>query len=650
MRGLSLTKKLLLSTLTPILIIFGVLILVAKYKVEQSFEPFVMSSGLNQIEARAGEISAIIDKYRTYLTSLTQILQTEQLEVDTQVESNMGLSEQKQDWFKSEFDLLKEEESLENLFWISSQGQAWFANTQPSFDITQESGIAALLQQKKTEYVSNPRLINSKPIVTFAQAVYVEGQFYGVLGLHLPLEKLVSSVSKISLGQNSYGWLIDGSGLIIKHPNPKVAMKVNVKNADAHGFNGLQQHAPAILNGKSGGGTSHNARGWEVTLIWVPIENTPSWVLSVAVPTRVLNSKISEVTHSLMWIVGISLVVIIVILMVSLRYYLAAIAHTVRMLKEIAEGEADLTQKLRVSSKDELGDLSRYFNQFIARIHKLVAQVVTTTQTLGANSKQIHQASDQMTTDMDAQQIEIDQIAAAMNQLTDRVSDVSVHAKTAFEAATKGRKESKVGNCQIDKTIEAINNQSDVISKTAEQINQLEQSGNQISEVMEVITSITEQINLLALNAAIEAARAGEAGRGFAVVADEVRNLAVKTHDSTNEIQQTVEELLLKIANAVKLMHETSEQAEQTVIQVKSTSETLNNINESIGSVEQVNTQIVQAAQEQKKTVDELNRNLERVVELSKNTITQANQVEQDSVELDESTQSLQGLVSKFKV
>ncbi len=478
----------------------------------------------------------------------------------------------------------------------------------------------------------------------------MEDQFLGILGIFLELNKLTATVDEVSLGENSYGWLIDGTGLIIKHPNKKVEMRVNVKKADSHGFNGLQQHAKAILSGHAGNGTSHNARGMEVSIIWAPISNSPNWVLSVAVPTKVLNSHVSEVIISLMWIIGVSLLIIIVILVLSLKIYLSPIGNTVAMLKEIAEGEADLTQQLCVKSHDELGDLSKYFNQFIGRIHKLVSQVTNTTDKLGENSTQIHQASHQMTTDMDNQQNEIDQIAAAMNELTCTVADVATHAKTAFNSAITGREEANEGKQKVDQVVLVMNSQSDLINKTAQQINQLEESGNQISDVMSVITSITEQINLLALNAAIEAARAGEAGRGFAVVADEVRNLAVKTHDSTNEIQQTVEGLLSEITNAVQLMHETSSQTEQTVIKVQETSVSLDTINHAISSVEEVNTQIANATEEQKSTVEELNKNLIRIVELSKNTITSASKVEQDGIELGVSTQSLQALVAKFKV
>lgn len=641
MRKFSLTQKLLLSTLVPILITFSILLLTTNYQVTHTLEPFVMASGLKQIQARAAQIAESINTYRLLLQRMSQ-----------SDELNKQYFEQKyQMWLLHEFEQLQSL-GVENLFWVDLQGAPIFAVAGGASPFMQEAGFTDLATSKTKFYISNPSVspISQRPIVTFAQSVFVEGQFKGIIGMQVMLNHLSEAVNKLSLGENSYGWLIDGSGLIVHHPNPKVAMQVHIQQADSHGFNGLQQHAKAILSHQSGHGTSHNARGWEVSIIWTPIRHSPNWVLSVAVPTKVLNHKINEVMQVLILIIGVSVLLIIGILVFSLKVYLAPLGQTVAMLQEIAAGEADLTQQLQVTTHDELGALSQYFNQFIGRIHEVVVQVVGVTQKLGTNAKQIHHASSQMNADMDTQQGEIAQIATAMNQLASTVGEVAEHAQNAFNAATTGRKEADTGKAQMHEVIRVMSAQSQVINQTAAQIHQLEESGKQIGDIMGVITTITEQINLLALNAAIEAARAGEAGRGFAVVADEVRNLAVKTHNSTNEIQQTVEDLLAKIAHAVQLMHATSTQAEQTAVQVQTTSDSLEAINRHIGSLEEVNTQIASASEQQKSTVDELNNKLNCIVDLSKSTATSTTLVEQEGMALDDSTHALQTLVARFKV
>jgi len=321
-----------------------------------------------------------------------------------------------------------------------------------------------------------------------------------------------------------------------------------------------------------------------------------------------------------------------------------------KRMHEIAKGEADLTQVLKIDRQDELGELAKGFNQFVERIRELIKNIGNTAQQLAASANQVESSSHNMGEAMNNQQSEVDQIAVAMNELVATVEEVARHAQDASDTAQTGGGEAASGTEQVQAVIASIKEQAEVINETAVEIENLQESGKQIGEVMTVIRGVAEQTNLLALNAAIEAARAGEAGRGFAVVADEVRTLAARTHESTEQIQSTIDELLKHITRAVTAMHTSSEGSNKTVTNAESAGQALVSINQAIDNIEGMNIQIASATQQQSSTVDELNRNLERIVELSSSTSHSSQEVANSGTQLSQLAAELQKLVGRFKV
>jgi methyl-accepting chemotaxis protein len=207
---------------------------------------------------------------------------------------------------------------------------------------------------------------------------------------------------------------------------------------------------------------------------------------------------------------------------------------------------------------------------------------------------------------------------------------------------------SQKGALTITDAIGIIDSLDSDILTASTSISQLKADSENIGGVLEVIRGIAEQTNLLALNAAIEAARAGEQGRGFAVVADEVRTLASRSHDATQEIQEMIERLQQGVTSAVKDMADVSKRASEGVAQVEESAEALAEISGSVSVINDMNTQIAAATEEQNAVAGEVSRNIEQIHQLSNDSVQSAYQTEQSSQKLMELAENLKIMVEQF--
>ncbi len=323
---------------------------------------------------------------------------------------------------------------------------------------------------------------------------------------------------------------------------------------------------------------------------------------------------------------------------------------TVEAMNEIAAGGGDLTRRLDESGDNEITRLGKAFNSFAEKVRVTVSKVSGSTSQLAAAAEEMSTIMEDTSRGTQQQQSETVQVVAAMNEMTSTVQEVARHANNAAEAANKADKASVEGKQVVINTMKAIEALSSEVNSAVTVIGQLEQDSENIGSVLDVIRGIAEQTNLLALNAAIEAARAGEQGRGFAVVADEVRNLASKTQQSTQEIQQMIERLQDGAQSAVKVMDESRSRAENSVSQAGQANISLEEIASSVSLIKDMNAQIADASEQQSSVVEEINRNIVNISGIVENTAKGAGQTAQASEELSRLAADLQSLVSQFKV
>lgn len=248
------------------------------------------------------------------------------------------------------------------------------------------------------------------------------------------------------------------------------------------------------------------------------------------------------------------------------------------------------------------------------------------------------------------QKAEIDQIATAMNEMTATVQEVANNTTQAREAASDATAQAREGALTVTESIGVIETLSDSVSSAEATIQVLAEDSKNIEGILEVITGIAEQTNLLALNAAIEAARAGEQGRGFAVVADEVRTLATRTQESTQQIRAMIEKIQAGANESVNKMVAARDKANEGVDYVERSAEALAEISGMVGSINDMNTQIATATDEQSTVAEEINQGTVRIHQLAEETSSGADETLRISRELDGMVNQLKDMVHRFAI
>nr|WP_225920139.1 methyl-accepting chemotaxis protein [Pseudomonas vanderleydeniana] len=392
-----------------------------------------------------------------------------------------------------------------------------------------------------------------------------------------------------------------------------------------------------------------------------PIPGAAAWQVLISVPEPVLmtpaldlQSKLQESSRQSLQaqaLLGgaVGLVGLIVMWLLG-RGISNPIRRVCGMLQDIANGEGDLTQRLKSERADEMGELANGFNRFLDKVQPVIAQLSTTSDQVRTTAQTVAMAAGDTSNGMDQQLREVDQVATAANEMSATSQDVARNAAQAAEAAKAG--DAAAGRCRtiIVQASSSIERLAQGMNDAMADVRHLEASSQTIGSVLEVIRSIAEQTNLLALNAAIEAARAGESGRGFAVVADEVRHLAKRTQDSISEIHGVIDRLQSGTRNVVAVIEVQHDLADASMAQAQQAVAALEQVNLSIETITEMNLQIASAAEEQSAVSEEVNRNVAAIRDVTGLLARQATESAQTSQALTSLANQQQTLVSHFKV
>ncbi len=361
-----------------------------------------------------------------------------------------------------------------------------------------------------------------------------------------------------------------------------------------------------------------------------------------------ITAKADRLTLTIWIMLMLGVLIAIVLAKISINIIFNPLANLRTTLTNI-EQNSDLSIMANIEANDEVGQMGNALNKMLTKIKTVMSQVTSASTQLAAASDQMSSISAQSNQGIQTQLQQSEQIATAINEMSATAQEVARSANTASQAANDADSQAKEGETVVSRAVESINELNGDVQRISDVINMLSLESENVGRVLDVIKDIAEQTNLLALNAAIEAARAGEQGRGFAVVADEVRTLAGRTQDSTLEIQQMIEKFQKGTQDAVSVMESGKEKADSSVAQAGQAAHALTEITHMVSKINDMNTQIASAAEEQTTVAEEINKNI-----LSVNTITQQNsqgaqQTENASRELSKLAVELQSLVQTFK-
>ena len=320
------------------------------------------------------------------------------------------------------------------------------------------------------------------------------------------------------------------------------------------------------------------------------------------------------------------------------------------MLQDIAQGEGDLTKRLDASSKDELGEVSRWFNTFVEKLHGIINKISETTHQVASASVQLNATAQMMATGSEEVSAQAGTVATAGEEMSATSNDIAQNCQLASEGSQQASSAAVSGAKVVDETIAVMSSIAGLVRNSAKAVASLGCRSDQIGQIVGTIEDIADQTNLLALNAAIEAARAGEQGRGFAVVADEVRALAERTTRATREVGEMIKAIQQETKGAVVAMEEGVNEVAKGSETAANSGRALEQILEQINSVTAQIAQVATAAEEQTSTTSEISNNMQQITEAVAQTASGAQESAAAAEQLSGLADNLRQIVGQFKL
>lgn len=652
---LSIQQKLYMYILLPLV---GILVLIGAItfiSTEQTTRALIQGGSMKNALSSAHTADLIFESYRT---------RAQQLSRDSRISSAVW------EWVREAFQEEKAYDSnLESLVLVYPDGKL----------ITSEGQVAQINDRDYYQdifYLNKPTTISSaiisktsgNPVVVVAAAIQNTAQAAPVaaVGIVLSLNSL-SRYFESDTNNNTFTVLVDNKGLVVYHPDASIRMKLNLLQSDGAGYRGLQSLAEKMISGEEGSGTFYTPEGTKMDGFFHPLDSISGWSYLVAVPEAELFRPAQRVVYNIvLTFIGLALIVAILIFLVS-RIISKPVRETRNAIADLARGEGDLTKRITIVTKDELGEMGHNLNQFLDLIHSIVGSVrnivgqmrllgdelqANTTQS-ASSARQISGNTQDIRDKLVNQSAGVSETLATVEQINRNIASFLQMIETQATNLTEASSaiEEMVANINAVaqtavrnyETITTLGSDSDagkeLLNGVESLIQQIDQASEGMLEANTIIATIASQTNLLSMNAAIEAAHAGDAGKGFAVVAEEIRKLAENANEQSKTISQVLQNIKGLIEQAVSSTAEAQNRFDKVFENIRKVGDQEIEIKNAMEEQQQGSQQVLLAMKELNQITAEIRSGSEEIRVGSQSILDEMSRVMKGTQEIEQASQ-----------
>lgn len=370
--------------------------------------------------------------------------------------------------------------------------------------------------------------------------------------------------------------------------------------------------------------------------------------------SKIANDKFDKLINRIFiecGIIGIFSTVIFLVLAFSItKSILKPLGNMLIMLKDISEGEGDLTKRLDETHKDEIGEIAAYFNKFVAKLQNTISIIIFNTKNSAQIATELEIVSEKIYNETETAQGQAVSVSTAVEEMAATAGDIAQSCQMAADGSNAVYSSAQESSNLANESLVMISKMVEQVKKSASNVESLGVRSGEIGEIASTIEDIADQTNLLALNAAIEAARAGEMGRGFAVVADEVRRLAERTAEATREISGTITAIQKETQLAVRDIEATCTSFEKGAKEFEKIPANLSQVLSEVSCQNEQIQHIATAAEQQTATTSEISSSVQNVSGVISEATKGANQTNISASSMADASKKLLEVVSQFKV